>query len=269
MKTQNEPMQIKSNVQPLIVNTTNDLSQFKTLKGNRPINMLHSHRLADSISKYGMLMNPILVNSQYEVIDGQHRLEAAKIAGGYIHYIIVPDYGLKQVHALNLNQKNWTAKEYMEGYADLGIKSYMELKDFKEKHHYFTLRDCISLCSNLSSTNFSTKRDKSSKSGMESPRLNFNEGTWVTRDMKQAESEALKIKMLEPFFKDGYNNTIFVGTMLTLFHEKSAVFSFTSFLHKLKLQPYALQKTATRDQCKVLIEEIYNYKRRDKISLRY
>ena len=46
-------------------------------------------------------------------------------------------------------------------------------------------------------------------------------------------------------------------------------FEFTEFLQKIKIQPTALQDCNTVDQYKLLIEEIYNYKRRDKVNLRF
>ena len=56
---------------------TTDLSIFKSIDGNRVPNLQHIKRLAQSINVYGMKCNPILVNEQMEVIDGQHRLAAA------------------------------------------------------------------------------------------------------------------------------------------------------------------------------------------------
>ena len=47
------------------------------------------------------------------------------------------------------------------------------------------------------------------------------------------------------------------------------MWSFNDFMHKIRLQPTALVDCANRDQYKTLIEDIYNYKRREKISLRY
>lgn len=254
----------------LMVNTTSDLGLFKKMIGNRPVNPQHVKRLSMSIKKYGMLVNPILVNENYEVIDGQHRLEAAKDANSSVYYIKVPKYGIEQVHALNVNQKNWTHKQFMEGYASMGLESYIKLKEFSEKHHYFNLGDCISLCSNITTSgNFNSTTTKGRGSGIVKVGEVFKEGTWKVRNLIQAEDEANKIKMIEPYFKEGYNSSTFVGTMLWLFHFKGEVFQFTSFLQKLKLQPTALEKCANRDQCKLLIEEIYNFKRRNKVNLRY
>jgi hypothetical protein len=55
--------------------------------------------------------------------------------------------------------------------------------------------------------------------------------------------------------------------MISLF--KNENFDYSEFMHKLRLQPKALVDCANREQQKLLIEEIYNYKSRQKVNLRY
>ena len=87
------------------VYSTDNLEIFNQMKGNRPPNVQHINRLCDSIKLNGVLQNPIIVNEFMDVIDGQHRLLAAKKAKSSIFYIIVDGYSLNQVQILNLNQK--------------------------------------------------------------------------------------------------------------------------------------------------------------------
>ena len=88
------------------VNSTNDYSKFKTLQGNRNVNSLHIRRLKESF-KEKYLLSPIVVNQNYEIIDGQHRFEAAKELNLPVNFIICNDYSLKEVQLLNTNMKNW------------------------------------------------------------------------------------------------------------------------------------------------------------------
>lgn len=248
--------------QQLTVETTSDLNIFKSISGNRPPNPQHIKRLADSIKRYGMLINPILVNENFEVIDGQHRLAAAIEAKSCVHYIVIKGYKLEQVHALNLNQKNWTASDFLDGYASMGVHDYIILKQFWERHPYFTLRDCIAMCSNLSSSS-SFNKDVRRITGSSEV---FKEGTWKARNLKTAEQDAKNIKLLEPYY-DGYNKSSFVGTMLLMFRNKN--FDFGEFMQKIRNQPTALVDCANREQYKSLIEDIYNFRRREKVNLRY
>jgi hypothetical protein len=72
--------------------------------------------------------------------------------------------------------------------------------------------------------------------------------------------------MIKPYYV-GYNRSAFVGTMIVLLQNQN--FDFNDFMHKLRIQPTALVDCANREQYKTLIEDIYNFKRREKVNLRF
>ena len=247
---------------------TNKLEIFKPIVGNRPTNPMHIKRLSASIKQNGLLQNPIIVNEKMQVIDGQHRLSAAKLADSFIYYIIAKGYDLKDVQTLNLNQKNWNKKDFMDGYAAMGIESYVKLKDFVNYNKVFNIRDCIALCSNSTtdrSSDLSNKYRLGSKNTVNVKEI-FEEGTWKGKDFKLAQANADKLKMIQPYY-DGYRRSTFIGTILQLL--KNDNFNFIQFLDKLKFQKTKLQDSTSVSQYKLLIEDIYNYKRREKVNLRY
>ncbi len=247
---------------------TNKLEIFKPIVGNRPTNPMHIKRLSASIKQNGLLQNPIIVNEKMQVIDGQHRLSAAKLADSSIYYIIAKGYNLKDVQTLNLNQKNWNKKDFMDGYASMGIESYVKLKDFINYNKVFNISDCIALCSNgaaIKSSSLSNKYRPSLKKPINLKEV-FEEGTWKGKDFKLAQENADKLKMIQPYY-DGYRRSTFIGTMLQLL--KNDNFNFIQFLDKLKFQKNKLQDCTSVSQYKLLIEDIYNYKRREKVNLRY
>lgn len=268
--TKSAPMtsaQVQHSTEVNKVYKTNDLSIFKQIDGNRVPNLQHIKRLADSIRVHGMKCNPILVNENYQVIDGQHRLMAAKESDSFVYYIIVNGYDLKEVHTLNLNQKNWTKKDFMDGYADMGISSYAKLKKFVEKNEDFTFTDCISLCSQTSSSSSYGMSQKFRPDGKErNLKEVFEEGTWLGKDFDLAQEWANKIRMINPYY-DGYNRSKFVGCLIGLLQNKK--FDFNEFMHKLRLQPSAMVDCANTEQYRTLIEDIYNYRSRNKVSLKY
>jgi hypothetical protein len=248
---------------------TEDLTIFNQIVGNRPPNPQHIRRLADSIKFNGILQNPIIVNEDMEVIDGQHRLMAAKEAGTGVYYIVVKGYKLEQVQALNLNQKNWSKKDFMEGYARMGIKPYVKLKEFCEKNSEFNMTDCISLCQNSNTASSFTMAQKYRADGKKTNlKQIFEEGTWEGKDFDLAQEYADKLKMIAPYY-DGYRRSTFVSAMLGLFKRDN--FNFIEFMHKLKLRPNKLVDCANVDQYRLLIEEIYNHHRgsRGKVNLRF
>jgi len=192
---------------------------------------------------------------------------AAKEAESFVYYIIVDGYSLNEVHTLNLNQKNWTKKDFMEGYANMGIESYIKLKNFFEKNNDFNLSDCIAFCQNIGSGTSRSLAVQTSSIKLDSKTAQiFEKGTWRVGDMNFAQDIANKLRMLKPYFTD-YNKTVFVGTMITLFNNQN--FDFNEFFHKVRIQPTKIKNCTNRDEMKILIEDIYNYRSRNKINLRY
>lgn len=246
---------------------TYDLSIFKLLDGNRVPNIQHLKRLTDSIRSHGMKCNPIIVNEKLEVIDGQHRLMAAKQTESFVYYIVIDGYSLNEVHTLNLNQKNWAKKDFMDGYANMGVQSYLKLKKFVEKNNDFSFTDCIQMCSNISGSISSvSSKHRSGSDKIHNLTEVFEEGTWVGRDFELAQDWANKIRMIKPYYNRYYRGT-FVGTMIMLLQNDN--FDFNEFMHKVRLQPTVLVDCANREQCRTLIEDIYNYRSRNKVSLKY
>ena len=236
---------------------TSNLDLFNVIKGNRPPNPQHIKRLADSMIKNGMMQSPIIVNENFDVIDGQHRLMAARAISSFIYYIIQPGYGLKEVQELNINQKNWSKKDFMEGFSTMGILPYQKLKSFCELNKDYTLPICLAFCNNTTDSTHNRQGENLEV---------FEDGTWKGRDFKLGQNWANQIRLIKPYYQN-YNQSSFVGTMVSLFKNKD--FDLNTFLHKLKLQPTALLNCRNRTQYKLLIEEIYNYKNRKKVNLRY
>ena len=79
---------------------TTDYSLFKYLKGNRAITELHVRRLVESIKEKDLQV-PIIVDEKMNVVEGQHRLEAYKIVGRPILYIVKDNVTLEDLRKLN------------------------------------------------------------------------------------------------------------------------------------------------------------------------
>ena len=109
--------------------STKDYSIFKTLNGNRPVEKQHVNRLATSVDKNNLLyMRPIIVNEQMEVIDGQHRLEVAKLLNVEIYYIFSKTSDFEDVVTLNSCQENWRWINFINMFASQGYPEYIKLK---------------------------------------------------------------------------------------------------------------------------------------------
>lgn len=122
---------------PNEIHSTNDYSIFKTVKGNRKIYPKHVANLMSSILKKNMLAeNPILVNESMEIIDGQHRLQAAKGLSIPIYYLILDAGKLAEVQQLNSYTRTWMTQDYLDSYISTGSPKYIELKEFLNEYGF-------------------------------------------------------------------------------------------------------------------------------------
>jgi hypothetical protein len=238
--------QIAQNYQ---ISTTTDYSLFRPIDGNRVKNLLHINRLKKSISK-NYLFTVITVNEKFEIIDGQHRFDAIKDLKLPLHYIMIQGYGLDEVHILNQLSKTWNADDYLTGYCNLGYEDYLIYADFKEKYQIGHNETQSLLSGFLNKCHIDI----------------FYSGNFKVKSLEDAENTIEKILMIEPYYSN-VRRRAFVYTMISLL--KNPNFEFTEFLQKLKLQPTALMDCGSMQQYKVLIEEIYNYRRREKVNLRF
>ncbi len=230
---------------------TMDYSKFKSIHGNRNKNLQHIRRIKTSMEQQ-YLFTVIIINEKFEIIDGQHRFDAISDLGLPLHYMICKGYGLPEVHRLNANSKDWTAEDYMNGYCELGYTEYLQYRDFKNKYK-ICHNVCISLLTGV-------------RHGGKALDKAFNMGTFKIKSMKNAVDIIEKVYLTSPYFNN-YKSRSYIYAIFKLL--KNPNFEFIEFLQKLKLQPTVMINCSTSEQYINLIEEIYNYRRREKVNLRF
>jgi hypothetical protein len=251
---------------------TEDYSLFKSLDGNRHVNSLHVRRLKDSF-KGSYLFSPILVNEKYEIIDGQHRFEAAKELNLPIVFIVVHNYGLKEVQILNENMKNWTKADYLSAYCDLKHPEYLKFRNFMRQFPDFGIVSCEMMLTGLTAAAMSSGKSKydrelvsqTNKKGEYRVRY-FQEGDLVIPSYENAVEIANKILMIKPYY-DGFNRVTFVRAMMGIFNIE--YYDHTQLIDRIKTNPKFLQHCGNVTQTRLMIEELYNFRSREKVSLRY
>lgn len=118
-----------------MIKKTQNYELFKKHPNNRPIDQANVKRLIASIQSRNLLeYRPMLVDAQHQVIDGQHRLEAAKKLDLPIYYEVQEDMKIQDIILLNANQKNWTSEDYLNYYAGSSYEEYVKLEHFIKKH---------------------------------------------------------------------------------------------------------------------------------------
>lgn len=251
------------------VNQSDDYLKFKTLQGNRNVNKLHVRRLRESF-KEAYLLSPIIVNQQLEIVDGQHRFEAAQELGLPINFIICNDYSLKEVQLLNTNMKNWKKEDYLNAYCDLGMPEYLKFRNFMRRFPDFGISACETILTNklnagyISATSVELK-GVINKEGSYAVRF-FQEGDLVIPDYEKSVANAEKIMRIKPFY-NGFNRATFVRAMIGIF--RIEFYSHSKLLGKIAANPTAIQHCSNVTQYKLMIEDIYNFRSREKVSLRF
>lgn len=220
---------------------TEDLSQFKLLKGNRMVNQLHLNRLVESIKLKNLLhISPIVVNGEFNIIDGQHRYMAAKQLGLPIFYIIDDSLELGDIQVLNTNTKNWTTDDYLHAYIELGVENYIKYKQFQDK---FQL-------------NHTTAQAFLSGSNHRPP-LAFKKGEFNLGNYDQAVQWAEWLNDYKRHYK-GTGRRSFVYAILSVF--KHGEYDHVRMMDRLEQVPVGIQDTHDTKGYLRQLEDIFNYK---------
>lgn len=109
---------------------TNNYDMFSKIS-NRKITS--NRKLEEELLAEGQ-RQPILVNSKFQVIDGQHRLYYLKKHRKPVRYIIDPTADFRTVISMNTSAVNWSLRDYVDAYAIEGDKEFIELSKFLEEN---------------------------------------------------------------------------------------------------------------------------------------
>lgn len=128
---------------------TSDYSLFKTQEGNRPLIKNDVDKIEKKILESNLLRyHPILISKDFEVIDGQHRLEVARRNSLDIYFIVMDERSsLKTTQIVNTTGKPWTVKDFLQSYITLGYKEYIRFEEIIQKYNFLTISQLLLLCS--------------------------------------------------------------------------------------------------------------------------
>jgi len=229
---------------------TMEWDYFKLLEENRFVNEAHVEALMNSFVKDGYLFTIIYVNEKMEIIDGQHRFEAAKRSKLPVHFMVMSGWGIKEVTILNVNSRNWTIVDFMETHAKSGNPNYVRFKEFYDAHEFE-----ITVCQLL----VAGKRSRGAASFDK-----FRNGLMIVDDQQITDAylRAKKIMALKQFHPHGWRSRNFVEALLALFQVKN--YDHDHLVEKLTLYPELLLAQArslrTEEYLKLFLDK-YNFRR--------
>lgn len=125
---------------------TRNYDRFKHLEGNRAVMGLHVKRLMKSIEENGWIAdNPVLVNQEFEIIDGQHRFEACKALALPIEYKVVYGEDLSTCIIRNNTAKRWSTTDFVKAKAAEGNESFKLLARYLEKYKKMPVSEVLAV----------------------------------------------------------------------------------------------------------------------------
>lgn len=224
------------------IQETKNYALFKLMEGNREVNSAHLNKIIESM-KEKYLISPIIVNEDFEIMDGQHRFNSCRELGTPILFIQVKGYGLEEVQRYNVNSRNWNPNDYMTSFIELGNDKYKLYQTVKETFG-FTHSGTLALLSG-------------GKSDGKNDLLKFRKGNIdVTKDTEKI----FKIgRMIQDFgkFYDGYKRPAFFRACLNLFKNKK--YDHDVMIQKLSRQTDRMKHCVTVEGYLRIFEEIFNH----------
>ena len=230
-----------------------DYDQFKILKNNRKVNNSHSRNILKSMKKDGVLFNITIVNSYMEIVDGQHRFDPQKKLNKPILFVMIPDYGIDEVHTLNSTTKDWSLNSFLESYLEFDHSNLLEYKKIESfKNHYkWPLTDTIAFM-------MYGKIDRTREATQP-----FKEGNFTANYYSLAIEYAGKLKSFNILFS---TTTNFLRAAIRIF--KTPGYDHNTFLKKLSYKAGILLPGAKELDYLNKFEIIYNNKlRTEKIKI--
>ena len=232
---------------------TEHLDQFRRISTNREIGKRVKH-IVNSMKKDGVLFQPIIVDTHGYVIDGEHRLFAARQLGFGIYFVVderctTIEKSEKMMITFNKYQESWKKLSFLDSNIKAGKIHYINLGKFMNEFPEFSITDCIMLLNN--SQTFPSEDNK-----------DFENGDWKHKSIEVAREWGKFIMRLKEVFPNGYRRAIFFRSMIHVL-SKYPEFETERFITKCKQCPQKLQVHGDRRNNYFMIDDIYNYKVKD------
>ena len=233
-------MEQNSTITEYRILSTTDYSIFKTVTSNRKLVEKHVKSLMEAIKKKNLLhLVPIIVNSDFYIFDGQHRLGAAERLGIPIFFMVDPNITKEDIATLNSNKRNWNTNDYVDYYTLEGYDSYTKLTKFLKDYPKLRVNTALILLST-----FPGRTHEKVKTG--------------TIDVGNHKHALIMAEICSDFFNHFSNayDRVFLQTIRRVYEDK--IYKHEHMKKKLEKYGYTLKKCDTVKAYKDKLEYIYN-----------
>ena len=235
-----------------------DYRLFDPSSNNREINQKKLEELCESMRKHGFLNDYAISvkkirNGRFRINSGHTRAKAAEILGIPIKFVIVESK--ISILERELPVSIWTLTNFLQSNCKEGKKDYIKVKNFCETTG-ISLTAAISMFSG-DSANTGTKKGYEFKSGV------FK----IREDSRHAEDVGGIVIYMKTHGVKHYAHAGLVRALSKVCRVPE--FDIPLFKRKLGKFGYMLEKRSTADQYLDLIQEIYNFKNKNKLNLKF
>jgi hypothetical protein len=229
---------------------TMNYDKFSFVASNRGISDHHVEEIMSEIKRNDLRHeNPVKVNENHEILEGQHTYIASKNLGLSIVYKYT-DMTVSDIGLFNSVQKSWSYPDILNHYCVEGYQDYLILHEFTKKFPYPIATMVILL------TAQNTKQILK----------DFKKGEFkITQSLKQVEDILIKLREFKEFDDRVFRHKTFVLTYFDLLTHPD--FDHEILVHKCSIVPDRFVRKGTQKEYLRMIEDIYNYRNRNPIRL--
>jgi hypothetical protein len=207
-----------------------DYSKFRLIFGNRELKRTKVIKLRDEIKQNNRISSyPIIVNSNFQIIDGQHRFVALVELGLEICYVVDP------------MPDKWKSDNYLSAYRELGIADYETFANFMETYD----------------TNFTVTLVLFHGKFTGGLYRDFAEGKFKATNLKRAIKWITEVQDFKKYIQDIHKDRHFVRAILNCFVHPE--YNHTRMINKMKLKGHLMTKSTSRIDYLRQLEAMYNW----------
>lgn len=187
----------------------------------------------------------------YILNTGHHRLDAAKAAGVSFWFVVEHEWPAEEMVKEGGSHRSWSAKSCAAVWVEKGIPDYLVLQGYVEKGIP------ISFAGSL-------LRGECASSGNAGPMIQA--GTFQVKSTETADKVAYVLDELRATIPI-VGSRVFIAALSALLFTPN--FDLERMIHCLRANPSALEKRSTRNDMLRLMEEIYNFRQREKVNIAF
>ena len=222
---------------------TDEYDLFKTCGEQRLLRPALVAKITRSMKRLGFVATtPIVVNEQMEIIDGQHRFQAAKNLGIPFYFLVDDRLKVGDVREMAKAAAAWSFDDYVTSHVRQGNADYIRLRDLKE-------------LSGLGWSAFMHGAFADYRGREEDIAL----GRFNLSERKEAEiiDFLAKFDIFKPIYKYWMHRGFVVACAIIFSH---ANYDHEQMKARLEYQSTRLVRCANAEDYVKLLESIYNYK---------